>query len=125
MTEETTAPVAVAERPLRGWLSPQALLGIAGLLTFVLIPVHFNTVYGGLPAHPLFVHVPVILIPTVGAALNLLGGVTIARAALGLLARGCLYFVFLTGDLGARAVWRGRVQSASLSHRPQPQFGQS
>ena len=66
MTDETTAPLAVAERPLRGWLSPQVLLGIAGLLTFALIPVHFNTVYEGLPAHPLFVHVPVILIPTVG-----------------------------------------------------------
>jgi len=214
MIDETTAPAAVAERPVRGWLSPQVLLGIAGLLTFALVPVHFNTVYGGLPAHPLFVHVPVILIPTVGVGalivsararwferhsvwlcavsvvalgalnltmgagdalrqdlgldggfggpvasmiarhahaagilrifmiaftavlivsvaldrhdrgsatgigwidaivgrvLKLLGGVTIARVALGLLALGCLYFVFLTGDLGARAVWQGRV----------------
>jgi hypothetical protein len=47
------------------WLSPQVLLGIAGVLTFVVIPIRINTVYEGLPAHPLFVHVPVILIPTV------------------------------------------------------------
>jgi len=34
MTGETKAPVAVAEPPLRCWLSPQVLLGIGGLLTF-------------------------------------------------------------------------------------------
>jgi hypothetical protein len=198
----------------RGWFAPQVLLGIAGLLTFALVPIQFNTVYEGLPAHPLFVHVPVILIPAVGfavlticarpawfarhslwicalavialGALNLtmnagdalradLGldrfGGTVAslinrhahaagilrvfmialtaalivavavdrqnrgggtgvgwidaivrpvatllrdmvavRVLLTALALGCLYFVFLTGDLGARAVWQGRLQ---------------
>jgi hypothetical protein len=39
-----------------------ALAGLA-LLTFVLIPIQINTIYSGLPAHPLFLHVPVILIP--------------------------------------------------------------
>jgi len=29
----------------------------------VLIPIQINTIYSGLPAHPLFLHVPVILIP--------------------------------------------------------------
>ena len=33
------------------------------LLTFALIPIQINTIYSGLPAHPLFLHVPVILIP--------------------------------------------------------------
>lgn len=33
------------------------------LLTFVLIPIQINTIYSGLPAHPLFLHVPLILIP--------------------------------------------------------------
>lgn len=41
-------------------------MGIGGILTFALIPVQINTIYEGLPAHPLFVHVPVILIPVVG-----------------------------------------------------------
>jgi hypothetical protein len=36
---------------------------VLGLLTFALIPVHINTIYSGLPAHPLFLHVPVILSP--------------------------------------------------------------
>lgn len=214
MTEDATR--------FRGWLAPQMLLGIGGLLTFVLIPIQFNTVYEGLPAHPLFVHVPVILIPTVAfavlvicfrpawfarhsvwicglavialGALNLtmsagdalrgdLGldrfGGTVAnlidrhahaagilrifmialtaalivavavdrhnrgaktgvgwvdaivrpvasvlsdalavRVLLGALALGCLYFVFLTGDLGARAVWQGRVQAAHFAGGP-------
>jgi hypothetical protein len=51
--------------PPRRWLSPQILLGIGGLLTFVFLLIKLNTVYEGLPAHPLLVHVPVILIPTV------------------------------------------------------------
>lgn len=206
------------ERSTRGWLSPQVLLGVAGVLTFLLVPVQINTVYEGLPAHPLLLHVPVILIPSVaagtlivacrshwferyavwlcavavialgslnltmsagdalrgdlqatfvpsvanlisrhahaagilrvfmiaftaalivavaldlhargrltgigfidaivGGVLKLIGGVTLARAALGLLALGCLYFVFLTGDLGARAVWQGRLEAAHHS----------
>jgi len=38
------------------------LAGLA-VLTFVLIPIQINTIYSGLPAHPLFLHVPVMLIP--------------------------------------------------------------
>ena len=44
------------------------VLGILGVLTFALIPIKINTIYGGLPAHPLFLHVPVILIPVAGLA---------------------------------------------------------
>jgi hypothetical protein len=193
------------------------VLGLLGVLTFALIPIKINTIYGGLPAHPLFLHVPVILIPVAGVAalalaarpawwrrhgvwvtavavvalgaLNLtmaagkalrddlglpaagfggagaagpgsliarhehaadllriftifftallivslavyraesgivvLDGVlarlrdsaaaTVAlRAALAVLAVLCLYFVFHTGDLGAKAVWQGRLHS--------------
>ena len=36
------------------------LLGFAGFLT---LPIRITTIYGNLPAHPLFVHVPVVLIP--------------------------------------------------------------
>ncbi len=189
------------------------LAGLA-VLTFFLIPIHINTIYGGLPAHPLFLHVPVILIPVaaIGAlvlvarpslfhrhgfwlglvtvvalgALNLtmgagdqlradlglergggfgpasliarhahaasilraltilftavflvaiavyrtrdgsstgigfvdaiLGGLRrfpgampAVRALIAVLAIGCLYFVYHTGDLGAKAVWQGRL----------------
>jgi len=31
------------------------------------------------------------------------------RAALAVLAIACAYFVFHTGDLGAKAVWQGRL----------------
>jgi hypothetical protein len=44
------------------------VLGVLGILTFALIPIRINTIYSGLPAHPLFLHVPVILIPVVGVA---------------------------------------------------------
>src|ERR1700723_3249566 len=37
------------------------LLGFLGSLT---LPIRITTIYSGLPAHPLFVHVPVVLIPT-------------------------------------------------------------
>jgi len=197
----------------RGYRAPEILLGIAGSLTFLLIPIHINTIYEGLPAHPLFVHVPVILIPIaaigglllaarpsllakhgvwlcavsvvalgalnltmgagsqlradlglenagfgvgeliarhahaasilrifmilftaafivivalsrhaggirtgvgwvdalVGGVLRLLRGLVLPRLALGALALGALYFVWKTGDLGAKAVWAGRI----------------
>jgi hypothetical protein len=48
----------------------------------------------------------------VGGALSALHGLRPARVLLGVLALGCLYFVFLTGDLGARAVWQGRIHAA-------------
>ncbi len=54
--------------PARTRLSPVLVLGILGVLTFALIPIQINTIYSGLPAHPLFLHVPVILIPVAGLA---------------------------------------------------------
>ncbi len=44
-------------------INPEWTLAVLALLTFVLIPIQINTIYSGLPAHPLFLHVPVILIP--------------------------------------------------------------
>jgi hypothetical protein len=62
----TTEPAAVT--PPRPRPSPVLVLGILGVLTFALIPIKINTIYSGLPAHPLFLHVPVILIPVAGVA---------------------------------------------------------
>jgi hypothetical protein len=44
-----------------------ALLALA-FLSAALIPIHIGDIYSGLPAHPLFLHVPVILIPLVTIA---------------------------------------------------------
>jgi hypothetical protein len=44
-------------------VNPEWTLAVLALLTFVLIPIQINTIYSGLPAHPLLLHVPVILIP--------------------------------------------------------------
>ena len=44
-------------------INPEWTLAVLALLTFALIPIQINTIYSGLPAHPLFLHVPVILIP--------------------------------------------------------------
>jgi hypothetical protein len=38
-------------------------LGALAVLTFAIIPIGITTIYGGLPAHPLFLHVPVVFIP--------------------------------------------------------------
>jgi hypothetical protein len=202
------------------------VLGVLGILTFALIPIRINTVYSGLPAHPLFLHVPVILIPVVGvaalvlaarpawferhgvwvtlvavvalASLNVTMGagkalradlgvplagfggggpaeliarhehaadllriftilltavlivslallrkdsgrpvtgigfvdglvvrmrsrsvlLVLARAAMAVLAVLCLYFVFHTGDLGAKAVWQGRAHTGGFIGPP-------
>ena len=50
------------------------LLGFLGFLT---LPVRIKTIYDGLPAHPLFIHVPVVLI-----AVSVLGAIAcVARPA--------------------------------------------
>jgi hypothetical protein len=61
MTTQTATARAARPGP-----SAVVILGVLGLLTFALIPVKINTIYSGLPAHPLFLHVPVILIPVAG-----------------------------------------------------------
>ena len=65
-TERLTPP-----RPAGGvdWRRAEFVLTLLGFLGFLTLPIRLTTIYSGLPAHPLFVHVPVILIPcTVAAA---------------------------------------------------------
>jgi hypothetical protein len=40
------------------------VLTLLAFIGFLTLPIRIETIYGGLPAHPLFIHVPVILIPT-------------------------------------------------------------
>jgi hypothetical protein len=52
------------------WRRAEFVLTLLAFVGFITLPIRITTIYGGLPAHPLFVHVPVVLIPaTVVAAL--------------------------------------------------------
>jgi len=46
------------------WRRAEFSLTLLALLGFLTLPIRITTIYSGLPAHPLFVHVPVVLIPT-------------------------------------------------------------
>jgi hypothetical protein len=61
----TETPALTRERRA---INPEWALAVLALLTFVLIPIQINTIYSGLPAHPLFLHVPVMLIPVAAIA---------------------------------------------------------
>jgi uncharacterized membrane protein len=58
------ATESAALSPPSGRPRPELMLGVLLVLTLALIPIRITTIYSGLPAHPLFVHVPVVLIPT-------------------------------------------------------------
>ena len=44
--------------------APSSSSRLLAFLGFLTLPIRITTIYSGLPAHPLFVHVPVVLIPT-------------------------------------------------------------
>ena len=46
------------------WWRAEFVLTLLAFLSFITLPIRITTIYSGLPAHPLFVHVPVILVPT-------------------------------------------------------------
>ena len=46
------------------WRRAEFLLTLLAVVGFITLPIRITTIYSGLPAHPLFVHVPVVLIPT-------------------------------------------------------------
>lgn len=58
-----TDTVGVKRRSRVDWRRAEFVLTVLGILGFVTLPIRITTIYGGLPAHPLFVHVPVVLIP--------------------------------------------------------------
>jgi hypothetical protein len=55
--------IGAVEPPHVDWRRAEFLLTALAFLGFLALPIRVSTIYGGLPAHPLFVHVPVILIP--------------------------------------------------------------
>ena len=58
-----TESVGAEHRSGVDWRRAEFVLTALGICAFVTLPIRITTIYGGLPAHPLFVHVPVILIP--------------------------------------------------------------
>jgi hypothetical protein len=65
----STGPIARTDRAGVDWRRAEFLLTLLGFAGFLTLPIRITTIYDGLPAHPLFVHVPVVLIPvTVVAA---------------------------------------------------------
>jgi Predicted membrane protein (DUF2231) len=209
-TKATTAAQAGVD-----WRRAEFTLTLLAFAGFLTLPIRVTTIYGGLPAHALFVHVPVVLIPVTvitalvfvfktdwlsrygialalasivamssifltmqaGAALRatlnlqghagelisehsqaahilafvyvgftavliltfaarrISGGMptgleivdaplssatvfTALRLVLVLLSIGAGYMVFRTGDLGAKAVWQGRLQAAHARRAP-------
>jgi uncharacterized membrane protein len=59
-----TESIAAKSRTGVDWRRAEFVLTLLAFLGFLTLPIRITTAYGGLPAHPLFVHVPVVLIPT-------------------------------------------------------------
>jgi hypothetical protein len=102
------------------WRRAEFVLTSLAFLGFLTLPIRLTTIYSGLPAHPLFVHVPVVLIPaTVVAAVVF----TIKRAwltrygiALAVVSIIAMSSIFLTMQAGAalRAALHLQGQAAHL-----------
>lgn len=59
----STETVRARGRGRVDWRRAEFLLTLLAFLGFITLPIRITTIYSNLPAHPLFVHVPVILIP--------------------------------------------------------------
>ncbi len=60
--------MAAGGRTAVGWRRAEFVLTLLAFVGFLTLPIRITTIYGGLPAHPLFIHVPVVLIPATVAA---------------------------------------------------------
>jgi hypothetical protein len=60
----STETIGAAGRGGVDWRRAEFVLTLLAFLGFLTLPIRITTIYSSLPAHPLFVHVPVILIPT-------------------------------------------------------------
>ncbi len=60
----STESAAGGHRAQVDWRRAEFVLTAIAFLGFLALPIRITTIYSGLPAHPLFIHVPVILIPT-------------------------------------------------------------
>jgi hypothetical protein len=87
------------------WRRAEFVLTALALLGFITLPIRILTIYSGLPAHPLFVHVPVVLIPTtvVAAIIFMIkpGWLTRYGIALALVSIVAMSSIFVTMQAGA------------------------
>ena len=97
--------VAAGRREGVDWRRAEFVLTLLGFLGFLTLGIRVTTIYSGLPAHPLFVHVPVILIPTtiVGAVVCMIKPEWFSRygIALAVVSIIAMSSVFLTMQAGA------------------------
>jgi uncharacterized membrane protein len=102
------------------WRRAEFVLTLLAFLGFITLPIRILTIYDGLPAHPLFVHVPVILIPTtvVAAVVFMVKPAWFSRygIALALVSIVAMSATFLTMQAGAalRAALHLQGQAAVL-----------
>jgi uncharacterized membrane protein len=102
------------------WRRAEFVLTLLAFLGFLTLPIRITTIYSGLPAHPLFVHVPVVLIPTtiVVAVVFVFRRDWFARygIALAVVAIVAMSSIFLTMQAGAalRAALHLQGQAATL-----------
>ena len=101
----STETIRAGGRPGVDWRRAEFVLTLLGFLGFLSLPIRITTIYGGLPAHPLFVHVPVVLIPTtvVVAVVFVLKREWLARygIALAVVSIVAMSSIFLTLQAGA------------------------
>jgi uncharacterized membrane protein len=116
----STESTAAGSRPGVDWRRAEFVLTLLGFLGFITLPIRITTIYSGLPAHPLFVHVPVVLIPTtiVAAIIFMFKREWFSRygIALAVVSIVAMSSIFLTMQAGAalRAALHLRGQAAQL-----------
>jgi hypothetical protein len=102
------------------WRRAEFVLTLLAFLGFLTLPIRLTTIYSGLPAHPLLVHVPVILIPTtvVAAVVFMIRPQWLSRygIALAVVSIVAMSSIFLTMQAGAalRAALNLQGQAATL-----------
>jgi hypothetical protein len=101
----TTETAGATRRSGVDWRRAEFVLTVLGILGFIALPIRITTIYGGLPAHPLFVHVPVVLIPVtiLGAIVCMVKIEWLSRygIALAVVSIGAMSSIFLTMQAGA------------------------
>jgi hypothetical protein len=101
----STESIGAGRRPAVDWRRAEFVLTLLAFLGFLTVPIRITTIYGGLPAHPLFVHVPVVLIPCtiVAAIVFVIKPAWLSRygIALALVSIVAMSSIFLTMQAGA------------------------
>lgn len=106
--ESISAPARV------DWRRAEFVLTLLAFVGFLALPIRTTSIYSGLPAHPLFVHVPVILIPAtiVSALVFVVQAEWLSRygIALAIVSIVAMSSVFLTMQAGAALRGELRLQ---------------